>query len=787
MSIDFKEYISCLDEDHPHIGALEASYSEAGRILSPQGLNNYLEGVKGMCVLGRGPDLILSYIQEMPLVAKEVGEDVIPDIIEALMKMASHTSGTVLVQVIQSLPLAARRFGEADMIRHYLKLLHQMTGRAPRGIRPMMENMEELLSKLTLGGLRRWVMWGMQAHARDLDGQMAYFALQTEPSKSMLQKERRGTLFVDNQRKLNFYLRALWGRAFFMRPTAGDYETRLGLRPFIEDYFVHMPDAFDDFHGISGMECYRAVAAHAAAHLVYTKEPIEAREITPAQMKCIDIFEDARVEYLAMQDFPGLKKLWQPFFTKFAENLDPAEPLHPSMAYMMKAAHLLIDESKTTQDSGLLSVVTEFRAALEKNPNDNQTSWNAGMDFYHLMYKATGLPSLNVLENFPIPYRDDNRYVWSFSELVFNAEGAEYMPASREQVRRDVGLMEFINEVPNELAGDDAEEIWTLKTELFPYEDMGISINDVLGREPVSEPFHYPEWDYHIQLHRPDWATVIERRQGIADPELMDDILVKHRPIASRIRHLVDAMQPEGIVRKRGYEEGEEIDLNAAVNAMIDIRRGVSPDPKINIRITRHIRDLAVVILLDLSESTNERINKEDEEDESTILSLTREATGLMSWAIDSIGDPFAVHGFASDGRHDVQYYRFKDFGESYNDDVKSRMAGMKGGLSTRMGAALRHAGHHLIEQPVQKRLVLLVTDGEPADIDERDPQYLRHDTKKAVEDLAMQGVFTYCLTLDPMADQYVARIFGDNRYSIIDNVERLPERLPAVFAALTG
>ena len=107
----------------------------------------------------------------------------------------------------------------------------------------------------------------------------------------------------------------------------------------------------------------------------------------------------------------------------------------------------------------------------------------------------------------------------------------------------------------------------------------------------------------------------------------------------------------------------------------------------------------------------------------------------------------------------------------------------MKGGLFTRMGAVLRHAGSHLSQQPAQKRLVLLITDGEPADIDERDPQYLRHDTKKAVEDLAMQGVYTYRLTLDPLADRYVARIFGENSYSIVDNVERLP----AVFAAITG
>jgi hypothetical protein len=156
------------------------------------------------------------------------------------------------------------------------------------------------------------------------------------------------------------------------------------------------------------------------------------------------------------------------------------------------------------------------------------------------------------------------------------------------------------------------------------------------------------------------------------------------------------------------------------------------PDPCINIRISRHISDLSVVVLMDLSESTNEKIGDisegdEDYADAPSILSLTREATGLLAWAIDSIGDPFAVHGFASDDRHDVQYYRFKDFEKPCDDDAKARMAGMQGGLSTRMGAALRHVGQHLLQQQSQRKLVLLITDGEPADIDERDPQYLRH------------------------------------------------------------
>ena len=347
------------------------------------------------------------------------------------------------------------------------------------------------------------------------------------------------------------------------------------------------------------------------------------------------------------------------------------------------------------------------------------------------------------------------------------------------------------NEVDVESAGDDAQEIWTCETEVFPYEDEGVSYNEMEGKEPVSDPYHYPEWDYHVQLARPDWATVIERRQPRGDPETMDEILTKHKPVASRIRHLIDAMQPQGIVRRRGYEEGEELDLNAAIRAMVDIRRGIMPDPRISIRVTRHIRDLSIVVLMDLSESTNEKIGVAEGdpgfEEASSILDLTREATGLLAWAIDAIGDNFAVHGFASDGRHDVQYYRFKDFEQRYGDEAKSRMAGMRGGLSTRMGAALRHAGWHLAQQNAQKRLVLLITDGEPADIDERDPQYLRHDAKKAVDELAAQGIYTFCLTLDPHADRYVARIFGENNYAVVDHVERLPERLPNVFAAITG
>jgi len=121
----------------------------------------------------------------------------------------------------------------------------------------------------------------------------------------MLQKERRGTLFIDNQRRLNFYLRAFWGRDFFMRPTSGDYETREGYKPFIETRVIHLADAYDDFAGLPGKDLYRAAAAHAAAHLVYTKKPLSMEQLNPAQMFTIGMFEDARVNSWRCRNFPA--------------------------------------------------------------------------------------------------------------------------------------------------------------------------------------------------------------------------------------------------------------------------------------------------------------------------------------------------------------------------------------------------------------------------------------------------------------------------------------------------
>jgi nitric oxide reductase NorD protein len=280
MSIKLEDYDAALRDAAPEIrDVLEATFQEASRVMSPAGLEAYLDGAKALSNLGRGSGVVTTYLQEIPLVVKECGEDVMSDCLTGAMKLSSMTSGEVIELFFNSMPSAARYLGDAELFRGYLVLIHQLASTAARGVRPMLNHIDELLSKLTLSGLRRWANFGAQAYRRDYNNLTAYFNLESKDSLAMLQKERRGVLFVKTQRKLNFYLRALWGRDFFLRPTGADFAD---FRPYIETHVLHMPDAVDDIGDIPGLEVYRATAAHMAAHMSYTRAALSAEELSPA-------------------------------------------------------------------------------------------------------------------------------------------------------------------------------------------------------------------------------------------------------------------------------------------------------------------------------------------------------------------------------------------------------------------------------------------------------------------------------------------------------------------------
>jgi len=787
MSIDLNEFIAglpCAQKSHVVRDALEGSFQEAQRVMSPNGLKTYLDGVTALCNLGKGDDALVSYLEEMPEVAREIGEDAVGETVYTALKLSSQTSGAVLTLLFSSLPTAARRLGDIAVYKGYLNLIERMVALAPRGLRPMLDHVDELLSKLTLGGLRRWVLYGAETYRRDFKGQIAYFSLESSDAMSVLQRERRGILFIDAQRKLQMYLRAFWNRDFYLRPTSGDYESKEGYKPYIEKGAIFVPDAYDDFEGIAGMEVYRAAAAHAAAHIQYTTAAIQADNLNPIQRLVVSVFEDARVEELAIRDFPGLRQLWLSLHP--APDANEAPPGADELLHdLLCLSRGLLDPNYDAGNDIRRRWISRFHEDMAKRPDDNQLAWDLGVTYTgQVTQRIQARISSATMAGLPVAYRDDNRFIWEFAELDWEGEGADYTPASQRAKRRHVGLMEFVDAIDSEMTGDmeDDGEILVLSTELYPYEDEGVSYNAMEGKEPILGPFHYHEWDYQVQVHRPDWTTVYERRLPRGDRDEIDRILREHKGVANRLKHIIDMLQPRGLVIERKQSEGDDLDLDAAIRSMVDYRMGFTPDDRVHLRRIQKQRDVAVMVLMDLSQSTNDFVRGTDK----SVLQLTKEATALLAWAIDGLGDRFAVHGFSSDSRHDVQYYRFKDFFETWDENAQARLAGMTGQLSTRMGSALRHAGRHLGKQSAVKKLLLVITDGEPADVDVDDPQHLRFDTKKAVEELKSEGVMTYCITLDPHADAYVSRIFGEKNFTVIDNVQRLPEKLPQLFMSLT-
>jgi hypothetical protein len=738
--------------------ALAHVLPEVRRKLSPAGLGTWLRGADALAQMGRGDGAIRAWIEAMPDVARTLGEDVLSDMAQACFGFASRTSGGVIELILDTAPMAARRLGDVALFISYLRLLEHVLARAPRAMRLLLENLEELLDVLTLGGLRRWADWGIDAHRTDYAELEQYFSLQSESARAVLQAERQGTVLVDVQRRLTMYLRALWGREFMLVPTAGDFTQRTGLRPFAEDHKLHMPDAVDDWQTIPGLDLYRAQAAHLAAHYAATDAPLAAEGLAPLEMVCVGLIEDARAEELAIVRFPKLRSFWARFHTETAAGM---------AGHFDRIARALIAPDLPAEAD--IAAWTRARFA-ELDKADPRAARILGLA---LADRLNGTPFSAHGDIPSCPYRCDNRILWEYEDIDWDQSAA-----APEQVRKHVSVTEMVNEVEVETAGDDAQEIWVQSAEFF--DDDGTSFNQREGKAPVAPPVLYEEFDHTIQMARPAWTTVREVRPKIGDPGLSKDILEANRLITNRLRHLMDAMRPQGTQRIRKLEEGDELDLNAAVSAAVDIRLRRQPDPRVMMRSVRNTRDTAVMVLLDLSESTND-IAIEGQ----SVLQLTQSACILLSEAIHHVGDSFAIHGFCSDGRKNVFYNRFKDFEQPWADRAMARLMGAEGILSTRMGAAIRHATTHLGRVKASRKLLLVLTDGEPADIDIRDPFYLRHDARHAVDAAKRQGVVPFCLTLDPRADVYAQRIFGGRNVQILDRVERLPERLTQLYASL--
>jgi nitric oxide reductase NorD protein len=246
-----------------------------------------------------------------------------------------------------------------------------------------------------------------------------------------------------------------------------------------------------------------------------------------------------------------------------------------------------------------------------------------------------------------------------------------------------------------------------------------------------------------------------------------------YRSMANAVRRQFESLRAQRI-RLRRQLEGEEIDLEAYVQSHADFRAGLPMAQGLYQRVVPARRDLAVVLLIDISGSTDAWVSTN-----KRIIDVEREALLLVSLAMHAMCAPYAIMGFSGEGPQGVTVRSIKSFDEPYSNDIACRIASLEPEHYTRAGAALRHASAALMRQSAQHRLLLLLSDGKPNDVDEYEGRYGVEDMRQAVTEAKLQGIHPFCLTIDRHAAGYLPRIFGAHHYALLPR----PELLPTVLA----
>ena len=330
-------------------------------------------------------------------------------------------------------------------------------------------------------------------------------------------------------------------------------------------------------------------------------------------------------------------------------------------------------------------------------------------------------------------------------------------------------------------------------------EEADVRASDGWGDDEVSEQsleagetaFAYDEWDREISDYRVGWSRVIEKKVKKGDRGFVEITRSRYRGTISQIRRQFQLLKPENLTKTNRELDGEDYDLNALVEFVVDRKSDGRQSENIYSKKLRKSRDVAVSLLLDQSSSTARTITRNPLQPYThpgrRIIEIEKEGLVLMSEALEAVGDIYSIAGFTSEGRRNVKYFLVKDFTEKYSEEVERRIGGLSFQNNTRLGAAIRHAAKKLLEQESKTKLLIILTDGRPYDHDYGDARYARDDVREALNEAKTLGVTPFCITIDKESESELKDLYDDVGYTIIDDVLTLPERMPAIYKRLTS
>jgi hypothetical protein len=338
-----------------------------------------------------------------------------------------------------------------------------------------------------------------------------------------------------------------------------------------------------------------------------------------------------------------------------------------------------------------------------------------------------------------------------------------------------------------------------------------------LPAENPIEYFYYDEWDFRANDYKPSWCRVVQQTLEEGENKFFEKTLTENSGLVAQTKKQFELMRPELFRKIKKLFDGEEVDLDAAIDFMVERRSGHNGDDKVYFRRNKIERDVAVAFLLDMSASTDEEINRRDRNKDDDdfdddprrylawwaqkrakelqnpvkrIIDVEKESTVLLMEALETIGDRYGIYGFSGYGRDNVEFYVIKDINEGFSEHVKKRIDKVVPIRSTRMGPAIRHATSKLDMSDAKVKILFLVSDGRPQDHgygrDRTEKEYAIHDTKMALNEAKRKGIVPFALTVDRAGHDYLKTMCEDIGYEVVADIESLPSRLPTLYRKLT-
>lgn len=685
------------------------------------------------------------------------------------------------------------------------------------GLRAYLKGAITLYDRCGVDGLNQWVMGGIDVLNANRRRGEAWFRLESDESRQFMQSMLSGFHLGPHERFFSMLLQAWIGVHLPIEPLdhAESHHTFLET----DGNIVYTPPVMTSresailslyhisahllFHTYNTQDLYRI-----AQELGKTYLPLDAQGRVVWEtlfdtygdnrwtfQRLFDIFEDVRVDVALGQRMPGyIARL-----TKLAQTTNPPEG--SAVAYWQFALQLY--EKLPHAD-----LFHEF-SALTRGDSTVVDSFHLALQYF----ASSTMPSLTWVDYLTsyLPAHSPNmiRPVFMFGQKVGNAN------QNSQQINQDGRMPPFSDmktvdrersDTPMEIEKRNSSTITPPKRRKPDSMDLkkqrrvgapparggkssggGLSQPALIDKEELHENIVdggilYPEWDYKTGRYKAGWAHVYERPLQEKDAMKATHIAATYHGALLRLKRALQTQKASRMAPIRRQSQGDELDLDATVQFIVERRAGRTPKADVYQRRSPIRRDMSVLLLADLSTSIMVNINDTD----IRVVDHLRAALLLFGDALLEVGDAFAMYGFASKCRDEVLLYPIKRFGDTFDNECRATIGGLSGRLATRMGAAIRHSTSVFQKNAAQRRLLLILTDGRPADYDDGgDERYLFEDTHKAVKEAQEQGIHTFCISIDPNGGKYLSGIFGPGRYIVLKNVNSLPQKIPEIYLHL--